>query len=92
MKVELGKDVMEEPKSFPLSAQRSQLPTRDYHPTFCERKRYQFVLEPTVQFYKMEESRDISYIIRNFTMVLELGYGIVITMETPRSIKNQKVY
>ena len=40
----------------------------------------------------MEESRDISCIIRNFTMVPEHGYGIIFTIETPCSIENQEVY
>ena len=49
--------------------------------------------EPTVQHYKkMEESKDISCIIHNFTMVPEPGYGIIFTVETPRSIENQEVY
>ena len=39
MKVELGKDVIEEPKSFPLLTQRSQSLARDYRPTFCDEKR-----------------------------------------------------
>ena len=40
----------------------------------------------------MEDSRDISCIIRNFSIVREPGYGMIFTMETPRSIENQEVY
>ena len=89
VKVELGEDVMEEPKSCPLSAQRLRSPAVDYCPTFRTRKHYQFVHEPTLQHYKkMEESRDISCIFHNFTMVPKPGYGIVFAVETPHSIEN----
>ena len=84
IKDEPGMDVMTEPKSSPLSAQRSRSPAGE-----C----YRFVHEPTIQHYKkMEDSRDISCIIRNFTMVPEPGYGVIFTVETPRSIENQEVY
>ena len=93
IKDEPGMDVMTKPKSCPLSAQRSRSPAGDYRPTFRDGKRYRFVPEPTIQHYKkIEDSRDISCIIRNFTMIPEPGYGVIFTVETPRSIENQEVY
>ena len=93
LKDEPGVDVMNEAKSCPLSAQRSRLPAGNYRPTFRDGKRYRFVPKPTIQHYKkMEDSRDISCIIRNFTMVPEPGYGVIFSVETPRSIENQEVY
>ena len=85
---------MEEPKSCPLSAQRSRSPIRDYRPTFRDGKHYQFVPEPTIQHYKkMKDSRDISctstillwYL--NLAMVSFLLWRLLVQLRTKRCIK-----
>ena len=71
MKAESKVNVVKESVFSSFSARKYQTTSRDYRPTFCEGKCYQFVPKPTLQHYKkMEESKDICYIALSFTVDL----------------------